>query len=171
MRDQEFLLLGLLRERHKHGYEIKKGIRDIVSALSGLRPTSIYYPLKKMEAEGLLVKKAGKAGRRPEKYVYALTARGIARFELLLTRYLINVDRPFFSLDLCLYFLPYAVPEQVRKRLLARLKILKKLEQGISASLESSRSRNDKRLSLIFSHDLEMIRAEQTSAQQLLGEL
>jgi DNA-binding PadR family transcriptional regulator len=86
MIEQELLLLGLLRESPKHGYEIKLKIKEILSLFAGVELKSVYYPLMVMEKKGLLVKHAGFAGRRPQRWVYKLTPRGQARFEELLEK-------------------------------------------------------------------------------------
>lgn len=45
MSQQDLLLLGLLKESPKHGYEIKKKIKEIPSLFAGVASKSIYYPL------------------------------------------------------------------------------------------------------------------------------
>jgi len=171
MEKQELLFLGLLREGPKHGYEIKKEIISIISNLSGLKPKSIYYSLRKMEKRGLVIKKTVKSGRRPEKYVYKLTPKGIERFELLLTKSLTDVERPIFNFDLSLYFLSFIKKDIVRRRLSARLKILRKVEKGMCLSLNEYQKSKNNRLALIFEHDLDMIRAEQNSLKRLMGKI
>lgn len=49
MIEQELLLLGLLREGPKHGYEIKLKIKEILFLFAGIDIKSIYYPLKVLE--------------------------------------------------------------------------------------------------------------------------
>ena len=44
--EQELLLLGLLKESPKHGYEIKKKIKEMLSLFAGVDLKSIYYPLR-----------------------------------------------------------------------------------------------------------------------------
>ena len=57
MIEQELLFLGLLKEGAKHGYEIKKRIKEILSLFAGLEIKSIYYPLRVLEKRGLVVKR------------------------------------------------------------------------------------------------------------------
>ena len=56
MIEQEFLLLGLLRQSPKHGYEIKLRIRQILSLFAGVDLKSIYYPLKILEKKVIFLK-------------------------------------------------------------------------------------------------------------------
>ena len=120
MIEHELLLLGLLRENPKHGYDIKIKIQEILSLFAGVQLSSIYYPLRILEKKGLLARRATKSGRRPQRFVYTLTPKGKARFNALLTKSLLNFKRPQFSLDLSLYFLHYLKPEIARRRLRAR---------------------------------------------------
>ncbi len=49
MLEQELILLGLLKDQPKHGYEIKKEIKEILSLFAGVDLKSIYYPLGRLE--------------------------------------------------------------------------------------------------------------------------
>jgi len=131
MIEQEFILLGLLKESPKHGYEIKKTIKDILSLFAGVDLKSIYYPLRILEKKNLVTKKINKSGRRPQRLVYALTPEGESRFKELLTKSFLNFKRPQFSLDLSLYFLNYVRPDFVKRRLRARTVILEKLSKSL----------------------------------------
>ena len=111
MIEQELILLGLLRQSPKHGYEIKVQAREILSFFAGVRLKSIYYPLRILEKKGLLSKQANKparqclpagkagfgyphsqshkSGSRPKRLVYCLTEKGKKRFEILLNNCLL----------------------------------------------------------------------------------
>jgi len=69
MVEQELLLLGLLKQGAKHGYEIKKQISEILSLFAGLQIKSIYYPLSVLERKGLVVKKVEKQLNRPSRWL------------------------------------------------------------------------------------------------------
>ncbi len=167
MIENELLLLGLIREGPKHGYDIKKKIQDIVSVIAGIDPKSIYYPLKVLEKKGLVVKRAFHDGNRPTRFVYALTPKGEAYFEKLLTRSFLDFKRPQFSLDLSLYFLPYIKPAIARRRLRARIFILKKLAKNIALMIRNAEKKPAASLSCILEHNLRMLTAE----QEFLGDL
>ncbi|MBU4346621.1 MAG: PadR family transcriptional regulator [Candidatus Omnitrophica bacterium] len=49
MIEQELLLLGLIKEKPKHGYEIKKELKEILFPFLGMDSKSIYYPLRVLE--------------------------------------------------------------------------------------------------------------------------
>lgn len=160
MIEHELLLLGLLRESPKHGYEIKRKIKEILSLFSGVDLKSIYYPLRVLESKGLVAKRIAKTGRRPQRLVYALTPKGEATFQYLLTQSFLNFKRPQFSLDLSLYFLNYIKPRIAKRRLRARMSVLKKLSKGLRQTINSSRKRQPSSLAYILEHDLQMVETE-----------
>lgn len=168
MIEQKLLFLGLLKESPKHGYEIKKRIKDILSIFAGVEIKSIYYPLKKLQQEGYLSRRSTKSGRRPTRFVYTLTAKGEAAFEDLLYKSLLEFKRPLFSLDLSLYFLPYMQPATGLRRLRARIQLLHKLIAGLSAFIGVQKEKNiSAYLLLILEHNLFMLQAEERFLKQL----
>ena len=171
MIEQELLLLGLLRQTPKHGYEIKIKVREILSLFAGVQLKSIYYPLKVLEKKGLLTKQAVKKGRRPERFVYCLTDKGKERFEMLLSKNLLNFKRPQFTLDLSLYFLNYLPANLARRRLAARLTILKKISLGIVDLLNSKALKGSLPHSQILEHNLCLLRAESSFLSALLKKI
>ncbi len=171
MIEQELLLLGLLRQAPKHGYEIKVKVREILSLFAGVELKSIYYPLKILAKKGYLTKQVAKSGRRPERLVYCLTDKGKERFELLLSKNLLNFKRPQFTLDLSLYFLSYLPADLARRRLAARLNILNKISSGIIKLLDSKALKGSVPHSQILEHNLCLLQAESTFLTNLLQKL
>ncbi len=171
MIDQELILLGLLRQSPKHGYEIKVKVREILSLFAGVELKSIYYPLKILEKKGLLVKSAVKKGKRPLRFVYCLTPRGKKRFEMLLNKNLLDFKRPQFTLDLSLYFLGFMKPVQARRRLKKRLEILDKILSGIKRMSNSGQLKHSLPLQRIMEHNLCLLRAEAAFLSSLLKKI
>jgi DNA-binding PadR family transcriptional regulator len=166
--EQELLLLGLLKESPRHGYEIKKKIREILSLFAGIELKSIYYPLNLFKKKGLIVKRLSKRGKRPQRIIYALTAKGQNRFYELLTKSFLNFKRPRFSLDLSLYFLHYIEPNIVRRRLRARQIILKKISNGLGQMIKSLRNKKPSSLVYILEHNLQMVETEYNFLSNLI---
>lgn len=171
MIEQELILLGLLRQSPKHGYEIKVKAREILSSFAGVQLKSIYYPLRILEKKGLLTKQAGKPGSRPERLVYCLTSKGKKRFEILLNKNLLDFTRPQFTLDLSLYFLNFMKPAVARHRLKKRLEILGKISGGIEKMLNSRPLKDSLALSRIMEHNLCLLRAESLFLSNLLKKI
>jgi len=160
MIEQELLLLGLLREGPKHGYDIKTQIKRILSLFAGVDLKSIYYPLRILEKRGLVAKKTAKPGKRPERIVYALTPKGEVRFNELLSTSLLNLKRPQFSLDLSLYFLHYMKPSIATRRLRARLHMLNKISRGLEAMVKTSSRDKTVSLGRILRHNAKLLDTE-----------
>lgn len=171
MIQQELILLGLLKNRPKHGYEIKKDIREILSLFAGIDLKSIYYPLSVLEKRGYLSKRITKEGRRPQRLVYALTAKGHALFNQLLSKSFLNFKRPQFSLDISLYFLRYMKPAVAKRRLRARMLILNRLSRDLEDTIRAMKEKDDSCLALILDHNLQMVKSESDFLARLLSTL
>jgi DNA-binding PadR family transcriptional regulator len=167
MIEHELILLGLLKESPRHGYEIKKEIKEILSLFAGVNLKSIYYPLRVLEKKGLVVKRINKLGRRPERMVYTLTPKGETRFADLLAKSFLNFKRPEFSLDLSLYFLHNLNPRIARRRLRARLVVLKKISKGLTQLIATFKNKKSSSIRHILEHNLNMLDSE----SQFLGNL
>ena len=170
MIEHELLFLGLLMERPKHGYDIKRQIHDELVPFIGLEIKSIYYPLKKMEEEGLIKKAAGREGNWPEKFVYSITAKGKKKFEELITESFLSVERPFFQMNLSLYFLGYVDKQTAKRRLKTRIALLKKIQKHLVASREQFKN-TTQHLPHIIQHDLDLCDAEIASVTNLINRL
>lgn len=160
MIEHELLLLGLLKESPKHGYDIKRKIKEILFLFAGIELKSIYYPLRILEKRGFIHKRAAKLGRRPQRFVYELTLHGEKRFEELLNRSFLNFKRPQFSLDLSLYFLNNADPDIARRRLRGRIFILNKIAKELKGMISSGDRKESSCLNRILEHNLKMLEAE-----------
>ncbi len=171
MIEHELLLLGLLRESPKHGYDIKIKIRKILSLFAGVNIKSIYYPLRILEKKGLVTKRTSKPGRRPLRFVYALTPKGKDRFDELLSKSLLNFKRPQFSLDLSLYFLHYMKTGIARRRLRARMFVLDSLAKGLKQMVSSLKNKKTPSLAYILEHNLQMVETESKFLTRLIKTL
>jgi DNA-binding PadR family transcriptional regulator len=156
----ELVLLGLLKESPKHGYDIKKKIKEILSLFAGLEMKSIYYPLNVLEKRGLVTKRINRQGRRPRRFVYELTSRGDTYFKSLLSKSFLDFRRPQFSLDLSLYFLKYIKPAVAKRRLRARMQVLKRLSRGLTQMSRVLEKKRNPSLLLILEHNLQMVLTE-----------
>ncbi|MDD5119696.1 MAG: helix-turn-helix transcriptional regulator [Candidatus Omnitrophica bacterium] len=171
MIEQELILLGLLRQSPRHGYEIKLKVREILSLFAGVQLKSIYYPLRILEEKGLLAKQAVKKSNRPERFVYCLTDKGRHRFEILLNKNLLDCKRPEFTLDLSLYFLNFMKPVLARRRLKKRLEILEKISSGLVGMLNSKGLKDTLPLYRIMEHNLCLLEAEASFLSNLLKKI
>lgn len=169
MIEHELLLLGLLKEGPKHGYDIKIRIKEILSLFAGINLKSIYYPLRILEKNGLIKKKISRQGRRPKRFVYELTANGEGKFLELLTRSFLDCKRPEFNLDLSLYFLGYIKPEIAIRRMRGRLQILRRISKGLKKLSFTLKNQHKNSLLSIVEHNLEMIDTEVKFLKKLIN--
>lgn len=158
--EQELVLLGLLRDKPRHGYEIKKQLNDFYSYFPGLAYKSIYYSLNTLEHKDIVKKTVTSSQNRPDKYMYALTAKGKDRFDTLLDKSFTHISRPYFAIDASLFFLPYIKSDSVKVKLRTRLRILKKIETSILKVYPMFKQKKPKHLLAILDHNLELIKAE-----------
>lgn len=166
MIEHELLFLGLLKDGPKHGYEIKRLIEEELFPLVGVKIKSIYYPLKKMEKLGIVQKDVGREGKWPEKFVYSLTPKGEKIFDHMVTESFLSIERPYFNIDLSLYFLQYVDKKIAKRQLRGRVLFLKRIKRD----LESFRKNADnakKHLQIILDHDLDLVEAEIKSIMRL----
>jgi len=170
MIEHELLLLGLLKDGPKHGYEIKRLIEGEMFPFIALKVKSIYYPLKQMEELGLLKKSVGKDAKGPEKFMYRLTKKGEATFQKRITESFLSVERPYFSIDLCLYFLQYIDPKAALHKLKARVRFLQRIRRDLCA-MEGTLDPKKKHLHIILQHDIDLVDAEIASITRLQSQV
>ena len=170
--NQKLVLLGLLEEGPKHGYEIKRLITKIIETFTSIKTKSIYYSLRQMEKERLVAKRVSRAGKRPEKYIYHITKKGSGRFQELLRRSFLILERPFLNIDLSLYFLPFIKPRMALARLRTRLRGLGRVKVWLENMGRSLKERNaPHHLQTIIQHNLELAKAEIKFTSQLVETL
>ncbi len=170
MIEHELLFLGLLKDGPKHGYEIKRLIEEDLFPFVGLKIKSIYYPLRKMEKLGLIKKDVGREGKWPEKYVYCLTAKGEKIFDHLITESFLSIERPYFNIDLSLYFLQYVEKGIAKRQLRGRILFLRRIRHELEA-LPKTLKTFRKHLQIILDHDLDLVDAEIRSIGRLMAAL
>ena len=170
MIEHEVLFLGLLMEGPKHGYEIKRKIEEELFPFVGLSVKSVYYPLKKMERLGLVHKDVGREGKWPEKFVYSITPKGEKIFYHLVSESFLSIERPYFSIDLALYFLPYVDKKIASRRMRARVIFLNRIKRDLE-KLKTNMSPNSKHLGIILEHELDLVGAEIKSISRLIDTL
>ncbi|MGC9358039.1 MAG: PadR family transcriptional regulator, partial [Anaerolineae bacterium] len=105
MMSTRLVILGLLRERPLHGYEIKHIIEDHMGDWTSIAFGSIYYALGKLEEDGFIEQVATEQeGNRPSRNVYQITKEGRAEFLYLLRELWREPERQYFDFDFALFF-------------------------------------------------------------------
>ncbi len=169
---QDLILLGLLKEGPKHGYEIKKSIDQTMSIFTDIDSKSIYYPLRRLEQKGLLTKRLGRKGKRPEKFIYKITKEGAEVFERLLNANFLTFHRPIFNIDISLYFLPLVKSGLAKNRLRSRVRGMKRIMHWLKGRREDlEKQKKSYHLLAIIEHQIELTRADIKFTQNLIKNL
>ncbi|UCB57467.1 MAG: PadR family transcriptional regulator [Candidatus Omnitrophota bacterium] len=169
---QDLVLLGLLKEGPKHGYEIRKTIDQVLNTFANVDSKSIYYPLRKLEKKGLVDKKPARKGKRPEKFIYKITKEGEKIFERLLNDNFLTFQRPSFNVDLSLYFLPLVKQGLAQSRLRSRLRGMKRIMRWLKER-KATLKENVKSYHLltIIEHQIRLTKADIAFTKSLIETL
>jgi DNA-binding PadR family transcriptional regulator len=149
----EMAILGLLKERTMHGYQLKKRLADTLGSFWRVSYGSLYPALKRLQREGAVEMTFPKeeVGRR--KNVYRITQKGERIFAELLERagHEASEDNGF---SVRLAFFKYLKPE-TRIRLLERRRaFLDGRMAHLKESLQSYRERIDSYTLSLMNHEL-----------------
>ncbi|MBC8450999.1 helix-turn-helix transcriptional regulator [bacterium] len=115
--ERELLLLGLLRNRHMHGYQLSEFLEAHFGMFFDLKKGTAYNLLGKMEKVGWVTSREEKEGRRPVRRVFAITQEGESIFQSLLRRSLREYRCPAFPANVPVLFLD-ALPQGEKTDLL-----------------------------------------------------
>jgi DNA-binding PadR family transcriptional regulator len=149
----ELAVLGLLKERAMHGYQLKKRLADTLGSFWQVSYGSLYPALKRLQREGAveMIFPREQVGRR--KNVYRITEMGEELFAQLLERagQEATEDSGF---QVRLAFFRYLKPE-TRIRLLERRRaFLEGRGSNLKASLQSYKERIDNYTLSLMNHEL-----------------
>ncbi|MFH1519445.1 MAG: PadR family transcriptional regulator [Candidatus Omnitrophota bacterium] len=161
MNTQKLIILGILQEGPKHGYEIKKIIKEELEIFASLENKSIYYPLKIMQRGGLIKRNTTRERGRLERHVYSLTSRGDREFRKLAMEALLSQKRPFIDIDIPLYFLPYLEKKKVFAHLRLKKIFLEKVKKWLATNLKQ-KDQFPPHQKLLLKHHLNLLAAEES---------
>jgi DNA-binding PadR family transcriptional regulator len=88
--ERELLLLGLLRQRRMHGYQLQEFINRDLEYCTDLKQSTAYNLLKGMSDKGWVMTTQEQEGNRPPRTVYEMTQDGEVIFQQLLRVNLAN---------------------------------------------------------------------------------
>jgi DNA-binding PadR family transcriptional regulator len=115
-------VLACLNERPMHPYEISATLRERNKEQSiKLNYGSLYSVVESLHKHGMIAaQQTSRAGRRPERTVYAITEAGRAEFEDWLAELLSTPTREYTSLEAGLSLMPGLPPGEVARLLSER---------------------------------------------------
>ncbi len=103
--ERELLLLGLLRRRDMHGYQLHEFIERFMQTCVDLKKPTAYYLLDKLAQAGYVAQSEEREGNRPPRRVYTLTEAGEQYFQTLLAQNLADYLPARFAGSVGLAFL------------------------------------------------------------------
>ena len=111
--DRELLLLGLLMEGRMHGYRLNEYISDVMGLAAGVKRSSAYYTLDRLERDGYVSQEVEREGKRPPRRVYEIKEAGRAHFFALLRSQLGGYTQTYYADDAGVAFMDYLPPAEV----------------------------------------------------------
>src|SRR2546428_13278573 len=73
----EILILAMLRQHPRHGYDIKKEVERALGGTVSLNNKTLYLALKHFEEIGAVTRQVLPQEGKPNRHLYQLTERGI----------------------------------------------------------------------------------------------
>ena len=165
------VILGLLRDRPLHGYEIKHVIEDHMGDWTNIAFGSIYVALKKLAEEGFVEQLAvEQEGSRPARTVFQITEEGRVEFLRLLRSVWKDVERHYYGIDIGLAFLDALTDTEVKGYLEARIEQLEESIRHLSEHQETVLAIPEvpRRAIAVFQHSRLHLEAELTWTLGLL---
>jgi len=155
------LLLGLLLNGSRYGYELHQIVRAHGELYADLKKANMYYLLERLASDGYLhvEAEAGTRGNRGERLIYALTEQGRERFNMLLHEVMLSYEPIHMGIDTAVVFLSYLSPREGLQLLKQRREIV--AQRRIEMAVELSKSETSNPLVHIASdHLLSLVNAE-----------
>ncbi len=167
------VILGLLREKPLHGYELKQIIEEHMGDWTSIAFGSIYFALGKLKEEGLVeIKIEERVGNRPSRSIYQITEKGRQEFISSLKECWQKIEREYYPLDVALAFPGELPDEEIIGYIQKRILILKESLKYLSAHKEQQLSLPGvpKTAQAIFSHTEYHLKAELEWLNSILKE-
>ena len=124
----ELAILGLLKERPMHGYQLHRELSEQLGGLWKVSYGSLYPSLRRLERDGAITSEAGSGGGARRKTVYAITEPGERVFLDLLQEPPQEGQTEDARFRVRLAFFRYLPPE-------TRVRLLERRRQGLQDRL------------------------------------
>ncbi|MHB8893833.1 MAG: PadR family transcriptional regulator [Candidatus Geothermincolia bacterium] len=156
----ELAILGLLKERPMHGYELKKRLSYMLGHFWTVSYGSLYPAIKRLEKSGSIERAYSVKEKTRHRNVYRITQSGEAVFMRMLTDDLSDAslgDNEKF--DLRMAFFQYLEPE-TRLVLLEKRRELLEAQVAQFKAYKSSNGDEDRYRKGLLSHKVELARSD-----------
>lgn len=164
--DNRLLLLGLLRQHRRHGYELAAFIDGQMNTCTDMKKPTAYFLLDKMTGEGWVTTQEEREGNRPTRRVYSITEKGEAAYTQLLRENLAEYAPSIFTGDIGLAFLDDMPPPEATALLTQRRAALsEKLARAQSAPAHTGS------IQLLLDHQIHHLASEVAWLDGVLAKL
>ena len=138
------LLLGLLLNGSRYGYELHQIVRAHGELYADLKKANMYYLLERLATEGYLrvEAEAGTRGNRGERLIYELTEQGRERFTTLLHEVMLSYEPIHMGIDTAVVFLSYLSSAEGLQLLKQRRQVVTERRAEMAAELNVSITSN-----------------------------
>lgn len=160
--ERELLLLGLLRQREMHGYQLSEFLEAHLGMFFDLKKATAYNLLRKMEEVDWVTSREEKEGRRPVRRVFTITREGESIFQSLLRKFLPEYRYPAFPANVPVLFLD-ALPSRERTDL------LKTRRAEVTDQLTVLKTHTDHDVHALLDHRRRILQAELNWLDALQG--
>ena len=127
---KELIVLGLLERGPQHGHELHRIVRAHGELYADLKKANLYHLLARLESLGSLKVRSepGTRGRRGERLVYAITAKGRKHFMALLKDVLRSYATAHSGVEVAAVFLGRLPPTEALALLMERRQMVAERE-------------------------------------------
>ncbi len=122
---QQLIILGLLREKPLHGYQLDQKIKGLAGTLGSMATSTLYAQMKALERAGAIRRRDVPQDDKPDKKLYTISDEGIACFETLIRQ--VWTEATTDQAGACISFLRYLPAEQIHNFLVMRMAMLQHL--------------------------------------------
>jgi DNA-binding PadR family transcriptional regulator len=162
-------VLGSLRERPMHPYEMQRVIRERgKDELLDLKRGSLYHAVERLEGAGLIEPvETSREGRRPERTVYRITEAGVDQLLEWMRELITRPSRDITDFVAAIAHLPHLSPAEAADLLETRVAFLK----GEIAAIDSIIEAMEPRIGRIVLLESDLSRALKQAEMEWIGRL
>ena len=170
--ERQLLLLGILRAQKMHGYQLNDFLEKHYDFVTDLKPSTAYYLLDKLAADGYVQMHQEQVGNRPQRRVYEITPKGETYFIELLRANLSARDKPIYADEVGLAFLNDLTADEARGYLAHKVALLRQ-EVAALRSMEHAMSSatTGREVYLTLDHHITLVEADLRWWESLAGRL
>jgi DNA-binding PadR family transcriptional regulator len=139
----DLVLLGLLSEAPRHGYDIKQQIEHRhMEGWVGITMPAIYKGLTRLEGKNDLSARSESTATHPDRKVYSITEQGRETFQHLLHESLTELEHPYFRLLMGFGFSHLSEKQALLESLALRQERIKALKVEVKETKKEMRKRD-----------------------------